>query len=124
MHITERRDGTIRIELRAEYYDDLDIDLAFYIVDADYNSRPVRIGDEGCLSMSTRAGCEDGAAMYPDAIPGNMNHNIRRYHGWRGTTCDVARYAMGWRRVESVEPRKRGGGLVIVLSADLRPDED
>ena len=123
MHITERRDGTIRIELREEYYDDLDIDLAFYIVDADYHSRPVRIGDEGCLSVSTRAGCQDRAAMYPDAIPGNLNHRIRHYHGWRGTTCDVARYAMGWRRVESVIPRTRGGGLVVILSADLRPDE-
>jgi hypothetical protein len=119
MHITERRDGTIRIELRGDYADDLEI-----IVDADYHSRPVRVGDEGCLSVSGRDGCEDHAYLYPTAIPGNSNHRITRYHGWRGTTCDVACYARGWRRVESVEPRKRGRGLAIVLSADLRPDEE
>ena len=116
MHITERRDGTIRVELRGDYLDDVEL------VGAD--CRPVRIGDEGCLGVSTRAGYQDRAAMYPGPIWGNVNHDITRYHGWRGTTCDVALYAMGWRRVESVEPRKRGKGINIILSADLRPDED
>ena len=119
MHITERRDGTIRVELRGEHWDTNPMLTA----DSEYRERPVQVGDEGCLSVSTRAGCQDRAAMYPDAIPGNLNHRIRHYHGWRGTTCDVARYAMGWRRVESVTPRTRGGGLVVILSADLRPDE-
>lgn len=120
MHITERRDGTIRIELRGEHWDI----NPMLTTDSEYRERPVQVGDEGCLSVSTRAGCQDRAAMYPGPIPGNLNSHISRYHGWRGTTCDVARYAMGWRRVKFVAPRTRGKGLIIILSADLRPDEE
>ena len=120
MHITERRDGTIRIELRGEHWDINPMLTA----DSEYREKPVQVGDEGCLLVAGRSGREDVAALRPGPIPGNLNHHITRCHGWRGTTGDVARYAMGWRRVESVTPRRRGGGLVIILSADLRPDED
>lgn len=36
-------------------------------------------------------------------IPGNMNSNIRRYHGWRGTTDGVSVYAYGCYSIKSVE---------------------
>ena len=34
---------------------------------------------------------------------GNMNPSIKRYHGWRGTSDNIERFAHGLRRVEMVQ---------------------
>ena len=57
-----------------------------------------------------------------EGVPGNTNPNIRRYHGWRGTTQDRALYALGYRRVLESRPVTRGQGWRVVLSADFRAD--
>ena len=128
MRVTERRDGTIRIEAigtRELIYG------SAYVEDPD----PINVGDEGCLvtghSVSPPALRVNGPTEYsvrldinPKGIPGNSNASIRRLHGWRGTSDNWCVIARGWRRVESIEPRKRGIGYVVILSVDLRPDED
>ena len=37
-----------------------------------------------------------------DPIPGNMNQNIVRHFGWRGTTREISVYAHGVRMVEKI----------------------
>ena len=61
-------------------------------------------------------------------IGGNQDYNIKRYHGWRGTTDDISIYAEGLRRVDRVYDIKvnsvNGSRTVKVkLSADLAPDK-
>jgi len=56
-------------------------------------------------------------------IGGNADPKIKRYHGWRGTTNNVAAYAKGQRRLEAVGQFKNGTWY-LDLSKDLKPDED
>lgn len=48
--------------------------------------------------------------LYPgkyarDGYPGNISPEVRCFHGWRGTTNNVAVYAHGVYRVKSVESK-------------------
>lgn len=52
-----------------------------------------------------------------------MNHKIRRYRGWRGTTNDVAVYAHGLRRIVAIRQLRRNGCLAVTVGPDLSPDE-
>jgi hypothetical protein len=57
-----------------------------------------------------------------DGIGGNSNHNIKRYHGWRGTTQDISCDAWGLRKITAIIQRKRY--IAVKISDDLLPDED
>lgn len=61
------------------------------------------------------ANCDDG-------IGGNSNPNIKRYHGWRGTTQDISYDAWGLRKITAIIQRKRY--IAVKISDDLLPDED
>lgn len=106
--ITQKTDGTIR---------------AVLIADDEWAECPWTPGETGCLERLTDA-YGDELSMTADraGIAGNVSPT-RRMHGWRGTTNGVSSTGLGWRRVESVIPRKRGNGWVVVFSADLRRDE-
>lgn len=65
-------------------------------------------------------------------ISGNMNSNIKRYHGWRGTTGDVSVCAEGLHRVERIDYVKDLNAgtssipdrvMKLKLSPDLVPDK-
>ena len=61
--------------------------------------------------------------------PGNSDPSYKTFHGWRGTTSDVAVYALGVYRVRSVEDtrnwRQKSGCLKIVLDKkDLKKNEE
>ena len=133
--MTARADGTIRIEAigKREYmpatrsmagFWTAGHPRALYIIDG-YDCRDAKVGDEGCLGISynTRGDEHLAAWLTTAGIAGNMGDDVT-LHGWRGTTNDRSTFARGWRRVESIAPRKRGLGWVMILSADLRPDED
>ena len=38
-----------------------------------------------------------------DGYPGNVNHNIKRFHGWRGEYNNVSTYAHGVYTIKAVE---------------------
>ena len=59
----------------------------------------------------------------PDGIPGNLNHDITRYHGWRGTTDDVSCYAHGLREIVNIRELKNGR-VAVTVGPDLTPEED
>ena len=61
-----------------------------------------------------------------EGVPGNMDHSIKRYHGWRGTTDDVALYAHGLRQIVKVENVSMGAnlGYKITVGKDLHPEWD
>lgn len=52
---------------------------------------------------------------------GNMDSNDKRFHGWRGTTNDWHREALGVFEVLKIEQQKNGK-LKVTLSKDLHPD--
>lgn len=127
--LTERGDGTIRIEAigRREYIAALGGDMEYtpapLAVVYDWGSHDAKPGDAGCLaeSYSVAAGGDKRSVWLgtnPAGIRGNLS-NERALTGWRGTTDDRAVIAHGWRRVISIEPRKRGIGWVAILSRDL-----
>lgn len=62
----------------------------------------------------------------PDGIPGNSDHTIKRFHGWRGTYNYVATYAHGLRKILKVTPVDLGAdyGYKITVGPDLHPDWD
>lgn len=57
-------------------------------------------------------------------VSGNVDWKCRRYHGWRGTTDDIGRYAFGLREVLAVDVFRSGGRthLRVTLSKDLHPE--
>lgn len=59
----------------------------------------------------------------PDGIGGNSNPNITRYHGWRGTTCDVSCHAYGLREIKKIRSLKNGT-VSVTVGPDLYPNED
>ena len=71
----------------------------------------------------------NGAKWYtfnPDiskGVPGNSDPSIRRYHGWRGTTNNVVKNALGVRKIEKIT-RFGNGTARVKLSEDLHPDWD
>jgi len=127
--LTERCDGTIRIEAigRREHIAALGGDLEYMpapldIVDDLGDEREARPGDAGCLAESySVAGGDDKRAVWLGTNPAGImgNGGDRALTGWRGTTDDRAIIAHGWRRVISIEPRKHGVGWVAILSRDL-----
>lgn len=58
-----------------------------------------------------------------DGFGGNLDHNVKRFHGWRGTTNDVSKTALGVFRILSIVEQKNGLSR-IKLSEDLHPDWD
>lgn len=56
-----------------------------------------------------------------DGISGNMNKNIQLYHGWRGTTSDIAVYAHGRRKI--IKIANRHNKIYITVGKDLLPNE-
>lgn len=55
--------------------------------------------------------------------PGNASPTVYRYHGWRGTTNNIHRYAHGVRRVLKMVEQKNGITR-ITMSDDLKKDEE
>lgn len=59
-------------------------------------------------------------------VPGNMNREVRRYHGWRGTTNGTSLYAHGLRRVlkfAQTGADKYGFPIYkVTVGKDLHPD--
>ena len=59
-------------------------------------------------------------------IAGNMNQSIKRYHGWRGTTNNIAKYAHGVRKIiKTTEPKQNADGfdyIRVTVGPDLHPD--
>ena len=129
MKINERKNGTVRIESIAEgerCYGRIEYETPdpFMIEFPESGiSRPAVVGDEGCLTRGAAESESDtDASLYHDldGIPGNCNQAVKRLDGWRGTTDGWRVTADGWRQVLSVEPRKRGVGWVVILSAKTR----
>jgi len=94
----------------------------------------IKVGDKYILVE--RCDINTGDSIYRlrkdngEGVPGNMNSQIKRYHGWRGTTGHVSVYALGLRRIERIDYIKidpddpyMGGIAKVKLSADLLPDE-
>ena len=132
MKLRELRDGRIVITARADRYEAREFGYMalpeMYIHLTTGELRPVTVGDEGTLGheidCSPTARSEDSAYLNaaPDGIPGNLDHRIRRHHGWRGTTNDIRVEAWGRRTVLEVSTLTRGIGWKIVLSPDILPE--
>lgn len=55
-------------------------------------------------------------------VGGNSSPDIKRYHGWRGTTNDRAIYAHGLRKVLKMRELKNGQ-IAVTVGQDLYPEE-
>ena len=56
-------------------------------------------------------------------LAGNSNHDIRRFHGWRGTTNDNYVSAHGRRRIQRI-CKLRNRRVVVTVGRDMLPDAD
>ena len=57
----------------------------------------------------------------PDGIPGNDNSDIKRFHGWRGTTCDIEVVAHGLRKIIKISELKNSD-ISVTVGQDICPD--
>jgi hypothetical protein len=66
-----------------------------------------KVGDEVILIERTNilsGNSSWGFISDPEGVGGNMDRSKKMFHGWRGTTDDVALYAHGLRKVLKVTP--------------------
>lgn len=57
-----------------------------------------------------------------DGVPGNLNHNIKQIHGWRGTTNNMSVYAYGEREIIKIRKLKNGT-IAVTVGADISPNK-
>jgi hypothetical protein len=112
-------DDPVRLSADGRTVEQMDIDTG------EWHPTPYKIGAVGTLVRAHHI--RDGWTEYSmdfsgKGIPGNMNPEIRRHHGWRGTTCDVEITALGVRRIKSLRKLKRSDGISVELSDDVTPD--
>lgn len=78
---------------------------------------------------------EDWYRAIPDSgegIPGNLNHEIKRYHGWRGTTNNIRCEALGSRKILKISDeifptqnsRENAPYRKLTVGPDLKADEE
>ena len=92
----------------------------------------LKVGDEVILIERKREGSDSSSwicELYKgEGIGGNANPEIKRYHGWRGTSYGVAYYAHGVRKVIKVESlfddtlKSVVIGQKITVGKDLHPE--
>ena len=58
-----------------------------------------------------------------DGIIGNANSDIRRYHGWRGTTNNIEIVAHGLRRITKIS-ELQNTDISITVGQDICPDKE
>lgn len=95
-------------------------------------SKKFAVGDEVILlEMYREPYCDsswwDAVKHTGDGVPGNMNREIKRYHGWRGTSYGVSLNAHGVHRVTKVvdlgdNPHDIGNLYKVTVGKDLHPD--
>lgn len=90
--------------------------------DYDYAETSLAIGSIGVLYSRKKVGKRKTMhfKLSDEGISGNSNSNIKRYHGWRGTTNDVSIDAFGQREI--VGYREVDSKVLLYLSDDLHPD--
>lgn len=91
----------------------------------EYYGRPVRVGEVYTISEihpESNPSYKSYMLLPGDrgGISGKMG-NVKRYHGWRGTTCGFACYALGVHEVVNIVWYKNGNAK-ITLGPDLKAD--
>jgi DNA-binding XRE family transcriptional regulator len=89
----------------------------------------LKVGDKVILIKKTYLNddCES-YSFYPgtEGVPGNVNKNELRYHGWRGTTDNVSKEALGLREVLKAQHFETDEGehyMRVTVGPDLLPEE-
>ena len=104
-----------------------------YAHNGSINFKRIEVGDEFILVGYENLMTGDSwFELHPDngkGIPGNMDHEVCRYHGWRGTTNDVYRVAHGLRKVIKVsgilwDNDEYDEYVKVTVGKDLHPDWD
>ena len=65
-----------------------------------------------------------GEKAVEEGYPGNANHSVRRFHGWRGTSYGTAVYAHGVHRITSINQLPDGGLKIKIGKTDIKKTED
>lgn len=93
-------------------------------------TKPLEIGEEVMLieKQNENTGDSEFCLRKGNGVGGNMNREIRKYHGWRGTTNGIATYAHGLRKIikagEVVEDEYGDYVQKVTVGRDLKPDEE
>lgn len=97
-----------------------------------YTADEFKVGDEVLLvGRQLEASSKEEFYIYKQyaktGYPGNQNREIKRFHGWRGTTNGMRVYAYGVRVIESVEKTAKtdeyGNEIYKVrVGKDIHPD--
>lgn len=105
--------------------------LKVFINEFDFNlTRPLCVGEEVMLiekyNENTNKSWWDLRRC--DGIGGNIDSNIKKYHGWRGTTNNIGIYAHGLRKVirasELMQDSDGDYFQKVTVGKDLKPDEE
>lgn len=103
----------------------------FKIYEDTFSVYPVKAGEKYILIERCKEG-EDKGCFYlredKGGIGGNLNPEVKRYHGWRGTSHGTATYAYGLREVvKASEPMEDKDGYIyqkVTVGRDLKSEEE
>lgn len=103
----------------------------FKLYEGSFSVYPVKEGEKYILIEKCKEGEVKGSFELREdngGIGGNMNPEIKRYHGWRGTSYGIATYAHGLREVINVsDPMEDEDGYMyqkVTVGKDLKHEEE
>ena len=100
--------------------------MTIYMNEREWMDNEVKVGDKRILVERRNVNTGDHQYQLREdngGIPGNMDATVKRYHGWRGTTCNVSVIAYGLREVTKIQ-EYQNGSVRIWLGEDLKPDAE
>jgi len=91
-------------------------------------TRVPKVGDKVVLISYEKEGgdaVEWGFTYDLEGVGGNMDSSIKELYGWRGTTCGIAKYAHGIRKVLKVTEYEEDGleWVKVTVGKDLAPNK-
>jgi len=102
-------------------------------LDVEYDWRPTKMAVGAEMTLVSRTNVSPNAIrggyskpfyyLHDGPISGNMNTNITRYHGWRGTSNDISIAAHGVRRIIKMR-NLNNGDVSVTVSHDMHPEWD
>ena len=100
-----------------------------FIIDPFYQDETYKVGDHVLVlqkeDLNSRTEWYDISKRHAaEGYPGNLDHTVKCFHGWRGTTNNIAVTACGVYTIKSITELDDDKVKITINRKDLKKGED